>query len=770
MAGGEGTRLRPLTCDIPKPMARLCGRPVLEYILDLLIRHGVDEASVTIKYLPHIITEHFENNSYKNLKLNFIEEDKPLGTAGSVKNAGIEGSEQFIVISGDAMCDYDLTAAVQFHKKVNADATIVTAKVEDPREYGLVRTDEDGRVEGFIEKPGWGQAVCDTANTGIYILNPKCLSLIPDNAEFDFAKDLFPEMMKRKMALYGFQAEGYWCDIGDLGAYLRCQQDMLNGKVRCTMPAQLAQGIFVEDFLPQNDYHIIPPVYIGNQVEIANGAVIGPNTIVDDGCNIGKSAKVRSSVLLEDVYVSDNGSVTGSILCSGVSVKKGASMFEGSAAGAGAIIGTGASVNPYVLIWPGKSVEDSSIAAANVKYGMTKRQIFDDSGISGEMGVELTPETCARLGAAIGSTKAGTKTGIACQNSRTSRILKLALMSGLMSVGCHVWDFGECFEAQLSFFTSFCGLGTGIYVVDSSSGGIKMYGEGGLPLTRYLERDIESRFARAEFNRCSAENCRDIADMSSIHMIYQQELCHQAISGLEGMSVTVKSSNAETAALMEDCLKRLGCGLDGELTVNLNFSGTRISVTDKEAGLVPFEKLLAICCLDEFKKGCDVALPYDAPEVLNVLASQHGQKVLRYLSCPTDKSDIEARKLSIKQQWVRDGLFMTVKLLDIMKNRNADISQLLSELPMFSVVRTIVSLNISPSKLADILDSNEVEDNNGAPHEGITITRENGRLLISPARNGLKAKLMAEAADMETAQELCAEISGKITDTSLDRN
>lgn len=172
MAGGEGTRLRPLTCDIPKPMARLCGRPVMEYILDLLKTAGTTEAVVTMRYLPQVITDYFQDGEYKGIKLHFVEEDRPLGTAGSVKNAVPDEQEDILVISGDALCDFDLSAAFQFHKSTQAAATLVLAHVGDPREYGLVLTEPSGKIRGFVEKPGWAQAVTDAANTGIYIVSP----------------------------------------------------------------------------------------------------------------------------------------------------------------------------------------------------------------------------------------------------------------------------------------------------------------------------------------------------------------------------------------------------------------------------------------------------------------------------------------------------------------------------------------------------------------------------------------------------------------------
>ncbi len=760
MAGGEGTRMRPLTCDIPKPMARLCGKPIIEYIMDLLIVNGFDEAVVTLKYLPQVIRDNFSNNSYKGLKLTFVEEGVSLKTAGSVKNAAKNFNEPFLVISGDAMCDFNLKEIMEYHRNNSAKATIVLSKVNDPREYGLVKINEDGIVQGFIEKPGWGQVTTNLANTGIYVLDSTVLNDIPDNEPYDFAQDLFPLMLNNKEKINGYNANGYWYDIGDLQAYIRCQYDMLNCKVNCGMNA-LGAGVYSnQSVLPSGEYKIIPPVYIGSNVEIETDAVIGPNTVIDDGCLVGKESQIKYSVMLENAYASSNSEMTSAILGTGSSIKKNAVMNEFSTTGSGVIIGKNAIVRPNVLIWPEKSLSNGTTAYKNIKYGNFTKDIFDDEGISGDTGVELTPEVCARLGTAIGSTHAGRKIGVAFDGKKSSKIQKLALVSGLMSAGSHVWDFGECFEAQLSFFTSFCGLGMGIFLSDGEGASIKVCGEGGLSLPRFLEREVESRLSKGDFNRCGNESCRDIADMSSIQMIYQQELCRQARYGLSGQSVGIECENEHIARVLRESLDRMECQYSSRTILKINKEGTSLSIIDKNIGEVPYEKLLAICCIAELKNGRDIALPYDAPQFLNALAKSYDKKVLRYLRSPADNTDSEARRLSVKQAWVRDGLFMGVRILSIMNERAMTLPELLREVPDFYVHRKVLEIDISPTQLQEYLglENNEIDSGK----EGVTLKRDNGRLLITPTRKGDKLKLFAEASNMELAEELCAEIEDKL--------
>ena len=769
MAGGEGSRLRPLTCSLPKPLARLCGRPVLEYIFDLLLRHGVNEAAVTLGYLAGMIEEQYREGyqmrgGYRHLRLEFVTEEEPLGTAGGVALAARHWEEPFLVISGDAMCDLDLSFARKQHEITGAAVTILGVEVDDPREYGLMQIDTENRIMQFIEKPAWGQVTTNLANTGIYILRPDVMALVPEGRPFDFAKDLFPALMERGEEIFCCPMEGYWCDIGDLGAYLRCQRDMLERRVQCALPAapQDSQGAYLRGAMPQGDYDIVPPVYIGEEVEIAPGAVIGPYAVIDDGCAIGERAKIRGSVLLQNAGVSTGACLTGAIVCSGAAIRRDAQLFEGCAVGEGAVVGAGAVLHPEAAVWPFKQAEAGSVVRGHVKYGNQPAALFGDGGIGGTAeiggneGAPLTPETCAALGAAIGSVKCCRKAGVACDGTGGAKALALALMGGLMSAGSHVWSFGDGFEAQLSFFTAFCGLGLGIYVRGGKQASIHVCGEGGLPVPRTLEREIETRLRRGDFHRCAGDACKEVADMSSIRMMYSREMMKQAPEGLEGVCAQVKSVNPAVQDLLEDTLARLGCRIGGPLLA-LDDSG---AVLTAEEGGQRFgaERLLAICCQYEFRRGCDVALPYDAPEMLDALAAHAGRGTLRYLSSPADQSDCAARRLSARQVWVRDGLFRAVKLLSIARETGKSLAQLSDELPIFYVESKSFALPCPPSMLQKLFEERDAEAVPEPAREGIVLRKQGWRILVTPGKSGRRVRVLAEAGSLETAQELCAGI------------
>lgn len=754
MAGGEGTRLRPLTCTIPKPMARLFGRPIIEYILDLLYANSADEAMITLGYMPQAIERRFEGG-YRGMKLGFVREDEPLGTAGSVKNAACGYNEPFIVVSGDAVCSFELSKIMEYHKAREAAVTIVGCRAGDPREYGVIKVDDGNRVIGFVEKPSWSQAVSNLINTGIYVINPECLELVPSGKTFDFAKDLFPCMLEKGMSLYCYNADGYWCDIGSIEAYLGCHSDVFDGKADI-LGRSVANGIYVPESLPHGNYSLVPPVYIGKDTEISDGAVIGPYTVLDDSVFVGKNAKIRNSVVLENSSVAANAALTGALICSGVSVKSAAAMFEQSVAGSGSVIGANAQIKPGVLIWPGKIIGAGASVSSNVKYGFVRADYLDDKGVCESAGAQLNAETCVRLGAAVGSTRAGKKAGVAFDGSNSANAMYISLIGGLMSAGSHVWDFSDCFEAQLNFFVNFCGLGTGLFANAGDERAIHICGEGGLSITRHFERDIESRMEKCEFHRACEDEIREYADMSAVRTLYKQELIRQAPCGLGGTGACVVSSNESIEFLMRDTLKKLGAVGEKSPLFNINSSGTNVSAVLESGESIGYEQLLAVCCLNEMQNGRDVSVPYDAPQLLDELASEHGRQVYRYLSSPADDSDSTARRLAAKQMYVRDALFLTVKVLSIMNERDASLEYLLSELPEVFFVKREMPLNISPSRLSQLIGEEKSESGNS--REGIRLVRDNGRLLIVPERSGEKVRILAEAASAETARELCESV------------
>lgn len=758
LAGGFGTRLRPLTCTVPKPMATLLGRPVLSYILELLKAHGATDVTLTTAYMPEVIAQYIEAYPKQGLHLRCVEETQPLGTAGSVKAALGDEKEPILIVSGDGICDFDLTEILAFHREKGAAVTIVTTEVQDPREYGLVHTDADGAVIGFCEKPDWNGVSTSCANTGIYVLDPEVLDDIPEKQSFDFSKDLFPLLLRKKLPIFGYLAAGYWCDIGDLTAYRTCQADMLAGEVHFSRRA-VAGGVYAEEALPEGEYQLVPPVYIGRDVTIGAGAVIGPNTVIGSGSYIGKGAKVCESILLQNTAVYDKAVVNQAVICENAVLKYGAQVFEESAVGADCVIGSHACVGPQACIWPKKYIANGTHVSGNLKYGVSRTELFSDYGICGLAGVELDPVRLSLLGRSIASSAIGKKIGIAADSASTGHAAYHILAGSLAVQGSSVWNFGECLLPQLYFYTAFCSLQSGIYI--SEHGGklrLQVFCAGGLPLPRSVQREIEARFHGGDFCRISPDGAKEISDMESLEAVYLRELTREAGASLKGQSVHVRCPNEKINMLLEDCLYRLETQNGDEITLKLNYDGTQVSAFHRECGWIPHDKLLAICCQADFESGRDVAVAFDAPYALTVMAAAHGRRTVRYLRTPADDSDRDARLLALEQLYVRDALFLSIRLLGVLQRSGKSLPALLHTVPQFFVRRRTVPIRFSPTELMTVLHAP-----NAVPQkEGVLLETENGRVLLIPQKSGKKLRIFAESASYETACELCGDIEEKL--------
>ncbi len=746
MAGGEGSRLRPITCDTPKPMARLCGRPVIEYILDLLSTHGFSEAAITVRYLPQQIIRHL-GDRYGDIELSYVEEEVPLGTAGGVKNACHPEDEDLLVISGDAMCDFDLAEAIRFHQKSGSDATIIVKRVLDPREYGLVVVDKDLRVTGFLEKPAFSQAVSDLANTGVYILSKRSIDLIPSGQTYDFAQNLFPLMLNKGMKLYAFEDSGYWCDIGDLASYLRCQQDMLKGQVRCHIHGTAdKEGNIFADGRPRGQYTLISPVYLGEGVSIGDNAVI-EGSIIEHGCVLLPDSQVSRSTMLSGSYLGAGASMSGAVACAGASIKRGAVLLEGSAVGAGSVIGEHARIAGGIRIWPDKMVEPSSIVRDHVVSGSFAQPSFDDNGLTGEVGIELTTELCTRIGAAAASQRGLTAIALAYAGDQASGAFASAVSSGIRAAGGDVIDFGHSFEALFGFGISHCKLELGIFV-DASLGAIKFACGGGLPLPRYTERAIEGAIFRGDYRRRSQTEFGHSYNLEGISALYENYLVSLA-GNLSKLKAQVKSDNKEIENILERVLKRAGCAI-GELTLQITPDGGELSISQSYHSISSAHVRL-LCCAAEFEQGMDAALCFGSSYAAEEMAEQFKRRVYRYYLCPADQSDKEGRELAAKQGWSYDGLIAAIRILRMIRDTEEDLWELADAIPGYAQTVRTIQVKGNPASLIKRLACADIR-------EGALVTDNRGVVLVKPTKRGNAIRLIAEAVSAEVAEELCEEV------------
>jgi mannose-1-phosphate guanylyltransferase/phosphomannomutase len=509
MAGGEGTRLRPLTSNQPKPMVPIVGKPCMEHIIELLRDHGFEDIVVTVAFLPQAISSYFGNGESLGVNIEYSVEESPLGTAGSVRLASDRLDETCLVISGDALCDIDLGKIVEFHKQKGADVTIGLKSVENPLEFGIVVTDEEGKVERFLEKPSWGQVFSDTINTGIYVIEPEVLRHIPTDRPYDFSKELFPLLLEMGRPIYGYVCEGYWQDIGNLDQYRQANFDALDEKVRLNVPGLKIRGdVWIGEGVEIDDVEGVEgPAFIGNYCTISPESSVGPYSVLGPTTTLRERARVSRSVIDASCYIGRSAVIEGAILGRNCDVRPHAHVHEGVAIGDQVTIGDQAVVFPGVRIYPYKEVEyGAQIHESLIWESRATTRLFSQDGVVGLVNVDLTPEIALRFGAALGtSLKRGGRVVASRESAAAYRMIKRALISGLNSTGVQVADLrtlpapvGKHLMKTQSYDVAFH---VGASTTDPEAVQIRLFERPGVALSSAMQKEIEKHFMRQELRR-----------------------------------------------------------------------------------------------------------------------------------------------------------------------------------------------------------------------------------------------------------------------------
>ena len=530
MAGGSGTRLRPLTTHLPKPMVPVVNKPMAEHIVNLLRQHDFNDIIFTLHYLPQAIEDYFGDGSDFGVRITYsTEEGKPLGTAGCVKAIQDELDSTFLVISGDCLTDIDLTEAVRFHKEKKSKATIVLKRVENPLDYGVVITAPDGRIQRFLEKPSASEIFSDTANTGIYILEPEVMLYVIMGREQDFSNDLFPLLLLRNEPLYGYVADGYWCDIGNLQAYRQAHNDVLDGLVKVDLGPTQGDRIWVgEGTQIAQTARLEPPVLIGTGCRIGDEAVVGPHTVIGDHVIIQEKVTLKRPVIWSNSYVSNHASLRACIITNNATIHRSAEVLEGAVIGANTSIGQEATISPDVRIWPNKTIDSGARVTEDVIWGTrAPRTIFGARGVVGLANVEITPEFAVSLAAAYGATIKNGPVLVSRDYWSISRMVSRAIISGLMAVGVEVQNL-EAISQPISRFFVKTSRAAGLIHVrvsqrETDKVSIEFFDKDGIAITKAMERKIEANFFKKDFPRCLPADIGAITYPSRVREYYMAE-------------------------------------------------------------------------------------------------------------------------------------------------------------------------------------------------------------------------------------------------------
>jgi len=697
MAGGAGTRLQPLTCGIPKPLAPLCGAPVMDYSLRLLRRHGIAEAAATLWYRPRDIIGCFGPGRH-GVRLTYVTEEEPVGTAGSVRLAEGEAKDTVLVLSGDGLTDVDLTRMLAFHKSRQAAATLALKRIDIPLPYGVVVTEQDGRIARFIEKPDWGRVISRLVNTGVYLLEPEALALIPADKPFDFGRQLFPRMLEEGLPLYGYESDAYWCDVGDPAAFLAAQADLLAGKTGFQV---LESGI-----------------------RTAEGAMISADSYVAAGARIGRGAVIRRSCVLADAAILPGAQLEGAIVCPRARVGKGARLESGSVLGAGAGMGDFSRLAPGARLWPGVQLPAGAEAAESMRQNAP-------AAVRSGRAAAPSPARAMQLCAAFMQSRQGARIALMHRNSPA---LYHLCAGALAAYGAEtVWMCGQGTAGLLSH---------GILAQQADGGLLCREGEllvmdgCGLTLDDTASAALEAAARRQELP-APGEHARSLRRCAALRSAYIRALAREYHSG-RGLRVRLQCENAFLKALAQEALRLAGHipAADGlTLTVTDEAAAVRIDGAEIE----PMRQWL-LCVRALQRRGepvYDTADP--APEDIGLL--------------PWDGSEACLRQARLMQ----DGVAQALLLAELFAQEEP--RQALQALPQAAWRQAdIPCAAAEKGQVLEALLPETVPRSRG----GLSARRGDARAVIRPDPSLPLMHIAVSAHSAEYAQEICDFYAGRV--------
>jgi mannose-1-phosphate guanylyltransferase/phosphomannomutase len=778
-------------------------RPMMEYIVALLAGYRLTDIGVTLQYLPERIRNYFADGREFGVNMRYFLEDTPLGTAGSVKNASSFLDETFLVISGDALTDFNLQQAIDFHRSRGGVATLVLTRVVQPLEYGVVITGEDGRITRFLEKPSWGEVFSDTVNTGIYILEPEILTLFPPGVMFDFARDLFPLLMSKGYPLHGYIAAGYWCDIGDLRQYQQAHLDILQGRVKISFTEREVQpGVYAgEDVVIAEDAVIEGPVLLGSGSRIGSGARISDCSVIGPHSQVEAHASVKRGLTWRHAYLGPRVELRGAVLCNRVQVQRGSTVFEGAVIGDDTVIEENCTIRPGVRLWPHKRVESGTTVSESLVWGTkSARSLFGHHGMTGIVNLEITPELAAKLGAAYGSLLGeGGQAVVACDEWKASRMLKEAAVAGLLSSGVRVYDLGISVTPVTRQAVKRLGVKGGLHLQLAGETAdkirLRFFDEQGLDIAKSFERKIEQAFYREDFKRLKSGGIGETVQLANYTEYYLENLLrgtNQAISRGAMRQVVLAYPTPWLYSLLVPLLQQLNCevhtislpqtgepltavdlrerldhaaasvrALGADLGVCMDPGAESLALIDERGRVICDELFTALTALLVFRSrpGATFAVPVTAPHVIEQLAGLYQGMVVRTKTEP--RSLMEAQVATGLPEGQADlfnlsfdAIASLLKFLEFMASSATTLGALLDGIPPYFQHRREVECAFDAKGTVMRRLIEESRDDQTELLDGIKVRHGMDWALVLPDPEKPLYRVYGESYTQEAAEEL----------------
>lgn len=817
MAGGEGTRLRPMTANQPKPLLPLVNRPIMEHVLRLLKKHGFTETVVTVQFLAALIRNYFGDGEELGMSLSYATEEIPLGTAGSVKNAEEAlRDERFLVISGDALTDIDLTDMVRFHKENDALVTIGLKRVPNPLEFGIIIVDDEGRVQRFLEKPTWGQVFSDTVNTGIYVMEPEVLEHVAEGEPVDWSGDVFPKLLSEGARLFGYVADCYWEDVGTHESYFKAQADMLSGQVGIDLGGfEMSPGVWVAEGAEVDAEAVLKgPLYIGDYAKVEAGVELREFTVLGSNVVVKEGAFLHRAIVHDNVFVAPSTNLRGCVIGKNTDIMAGARVEEGAVIGDECVIEAEAYVSSGVKVYPFKTIEAGAVVNTSVIWeSRGQRNLFGPRGVSGLVNVEITPELAVRLASAYATMlKKGSTVVTGRDVSRAARTLKRAVNSALTASAINVNDLEATPLTVTRFETGREDAAGGIYIRttlgDPQGVDILFLDPGGADLSLAAQRKLERVFGRQEYRRAFPGEIAELTYPPRVVESYTRDLLRRVdmrgvreaglkivldcaggvaslvlpnLLGKVGVEVLTRNAGldeanpTETLAERMRDLERLGVLVSSARAafgVRFDPVGERISLVDENGELVGDERALLVMLdlVAAERRGGKVALPVTTTRVAEQVCRFHGVQVA-WTSTSQDVLTKAAAQPSVifagdgrggflmpEFSGTVDGIAAFVRLVGLVARTRLTLSQIDRRIPEAHLLRRSVPTPWAAkgSVMRHVVEAAGARTIDTT--DGVRVVEDDGRwALVLPDPAEAVTHLWAEGPDADAAQALLEE-------------
>ncbi|MEJ5360545.1 MAG: sugar phosphate nucleotidyltransferase [Spirochaetota bacterium] len=814
MAGGEGTRLRPLTCNRPKPMIPVLNRPVVEYSVHLLKQYDINTITMSLFYLPENVVNYFGDGTFWEVSIDYSIEELPLGTAGGVKLALKDYDDTIIVLSGDGIYDFNLKDFINFHKRNKSPVTIALTRVHDPIEYGIVIARDDGTIERFLEKPSWGEVFSDTVNTGLYIIEPEIMErFVPDNEKFDFSYDLFPLLQKNNIPIYGYISDGYWCDIGNLEAYRKVHQDILNGMVKITFPGKkIGENIWAgKDVEIHPEAKVTGPVVLGNYVKIKKGAEVSEYSVIGDNTVIHENASVRRSVVLHNTIIGTKTEIRGAIIGKRNVIEDTVSIYEDAVISDDCQIGNNAKIASGIRIWPEKIIDQGAQLNSDLIWGKTEKKIlFSTEGVYGSFNIKITPEFAAKLGSAIGAFLGKNKKVIVSRDTtRASRLIKRALTAGLLSMGVEVYDLEIASIPINKYSVVYENADLGIYVqisphTDLQFNLIRIFNKQGFELSNVERRKIENIFFRGDYARSSAfEVGRLYYPTHNVesYIMFVSNFVNKAIIAQKQFNVIVDCFYGTTTHIFPSLLAAFSCTatvlrgqirefnsteeirnesrdsingiknlakLNNEIGVIVGPHGEQVTVVDEEGNILQWDDITTLLGLlfIKYRSIKELCIPVISSSRLGKISEENNvilkrvpkTQVFEDVFAIFSKNPVSVYPHSIYEY---DAMIAFLLLLELVAREEKKLSEIRRELPDTNMYHIVLPCPVD-AKAVVMREIASTANGHVELIDGVRVVHDDGWIIILPDTIQPSVHVYCEGITDEARDKLMDEYSIKI--------